>query len=226
MFFKKRKEPEIKKFLKQKAFDVYNNKDSKKFSILFLKMLILILRKPVFGKNKKEKKKLDNDITSFELICYSLARIALYLDNKHKDRKFLPRMERYQKQAHGEKVRNLDFISITIKILSDLYKDILNWNVSNKIENRLKFYLSNHNDPLITHHYLYLIVYNSVEQTEPIRDIKFANFILTDEENMIFFATNLLEFENNSLLYVYEFIDDYLMSNEEMGFEIKKEWEI
>nr|BFF38678.1 hypothetical protein BACY1_04830 [Tenacibaculum mesophilum] len=220
MFFKRKKLPAMKEHLINKGQYVIEESENQ-FAVFYTKFIFIILNEKLFGQTKKEKIKLDNDISVFELLSYSFSRLYLYLEYNFPNRVVLPFHKAYDIDRKGLNSRPThDLINVFEKVTESLLKDYLNWeNTFEKMQNRIGFYLEH--EPNIRYHHQVLesAIENSIKLKEPTNDIlENWNPINGNIEKSLFFSTNIVEFEKAYLSLAFKETDIFFNQDKSVGF--------
>jgi len=227
MFFKKRPKPKLKQHLIDKSELVING-NGHPIAKLYTKFLLIILNEPRFGNKKKEKLRLDNNISAFELIAYSFAKLISYLEYNETDKKRPSVHQLYSMdKADAEKARKQDLIMLFKSLNKKLHDDYLDWeNIEDLTNNRIEFYLSSFNNPKFVYETLKAIVENSSEIHKPINDISAIqnNMNISSASESLLFTANMVGFDKDILTLAFKIISEFMEENTEYGFETKKKW--
>lgn len=227
MFFKKRPRPKLKQHLIDKSELVING-NGHPIAKLYTKFLLIILNEPRFGFKKKEKLKQDNDVSVFELISYSIAKLISYLEFNETDKKRPFAHQLYlMDKADAEKERKYDLIQLFKALTKKLHNDYLAWeNIEELINNRIEFYLLSSSNPSLIYQTLKTIVKNSSEISKPIDNISIAknNINISSASESFLFASNMVAFDIEILSLAFEIVSEFMEENVEYGFETKKKW--
>jgi hypothetical protein len=227
MFFRKKPKPKLKQHIIDKSELVINGKGHPIVK-LYTKFLLIVLNEHRFGVKKKEKIKQDNNVSVFELISYSMAKLIYYLEYNETDKKISSVYQIYSmSKADREKARKYDLIKSFKSLNKNLHDDYLAWeNIEDLTNNRVEFYLSNSDNPKYIYETLRTIVENSCNIIKPINDISAVpnSLIISYASELLMFTVNMTAFDKDILTLAFEIVSEFLEENEEFGFETKEKW--
>ncbi|WP_282081560.1 hypothetical protein [Aquimarina algiphila] len=220
MIFRKKKIPAIKSHLANNGSNIINSKNQE--AKYLIKFLFILLTDKQFGENKKEKRKLDNDVAVFELICFAYSRLIEYINSNHSDKKIIEKYGSLRFENIDENNREIDVLELIEVMIEGLHKHLLNWeNVKEKIRNRVNFYYENKGNLQYIHQVLQYVVYISPEQIVP-QDNLTENFNILDLsiETSLKFSVNMMSFEKSYFPLIYKEMDQYFIENINSGYSI------
>lgn len=225
MFFRK-KIPFLKQHLIDNAEDIINNSKIPN-SVFFTKLLLVALNKPLFGKKRKEIRKLDNDISVFEFLCYIYSKVFSHIEKNYQEYLIPSEDQIVMREYLGEKItRKFDFFTLNCGIIKHFHNKYTDWeNVDNMVENRIEFYMKkseNIFDFKYSKDILKSVVYSSPERKSPYINIEDSYDILKSsiDENL-YFTVSLNSFEKSMMPLIYKEIKTVFENSPEIGFRMK-----
>lgn len=197
-------------FKQKKAFDT---------SLFYYSFFFGLTFKSYFGRTRKERKKLFNDIAIFELACLVIAKIierfnsnSSELRSQNADRK-VPLEVFYNEpiEVENKVIPNL------IIFLEEIYRKEKNWDkLMQKIDGRIKFWLQNFNDPNFYYSILSSAIINSIQINQPNENVDDSyNPIELDIDEVMDCSIDIKAFESALLPLFYKNIEDFLNQNQE-----------
>ena len=219
----KNKKPIIQQFLNREKREIMRQKSMNMSVYIYLFYLGITLSKR-FGKSRREKKKLFNDISIFELSLYVFAYVSLYMEENYPEKKII--IDLIDISDIDELVRcyKKDVLNNLHETLSDLYINELEMDISTEmVDSRISFWrkqIQENNYELIGS-ILYSAIYNSPIRSTPTENVdENYNPLNVNMSSLVEFNISLVAFNIGMLEVFYEQVDSVFKDNPRFHYTI------
>ena len=219
----KNKKPIIQQFLNREKREIMRQNSMNMSVYIYLFYLGITLSKR-FGKSRREKKKLFNDISIFELSLYVFAYVSLYMEENYPEKKII--IDLIDISDIDELVRfyKKDVLNNLHETLSDLYINELEMDISTEmVDSRISFWrkqIQENNYELIGS-ILYSAIYNSPIRSTPTENVdENYNPLNVDMSSLVEFNISLVAFNIGMLEVFYEQVDSVFKDNPRFHYTI------